>query len=179
MTVGPALADVYPDGSRPIVDADHPVGDAPPRHRTLGITTDLGVPDGAAVGLVVRPVFDWLRLGAAGTYNGMAPGVRVGATFDPIAFPIAPTFTVEGGHSWEGKLPISGAPTLSYTYANFHLGIEVGNRASFRFFLRGGASWLDGSTANFQSGGGSAGFANPSYHGWLAPTGKLGFAAYF
>ncbi len=153
-----------------------------PRHRTVGITTDLGVPDGAAVGLVVRPKFDWLRLGAAGTYNGMAPGARVGVTFDPIAFPIGPTFTVEGGHSWQGRLPIGDAPTMSYSYANFHLGLEVGNRATFRFFLRGGTSWIDGGTVSSQgstSGSNSAGLGSSSYRGWLAPSGKLGFAAYF
>ena len=109
----------------------------------------------------------------------MAPGVRVGVTVDPIAFPIAPTLTVEGGHAWEGWLVfVNDAPSVSYNYANLHLGIEMGNRATFRFFLRGGVSWLDGSTAHLDTGTSGA-IGNPSYRGWLAPTGKLGFSAYF
>jgi hypothetical protein len=172
---------VNADDSQPIVEPDSSVRDTP-RHRTVGITTDLGVPDGAAVGLVVRPKFDWLRLGAAGTYNGMAPGARLGVTFDPIAFAVGPTFTVEGGHSWQGRLPVGNAPTMSYSYANFHLGVELGNRATFRFFLRAGASWIDGGTASSQGGtsaSNSEGLGSSSYRGWLAPSGKLGFAAYF
>ncbi|MDP9036191.1 MAG: hypothetical protein M3O50_15430 [Myxococcota bacterium] len=143
---------------------------------------DLGVPDGAALGLVVRPHFEWLRLGAAVTHNGMAAGGRLGVTLDPISFPIAPTFTAEGGHYWEGRLPLVGnSPSIGYNYANLHLGMEVGNRATFRFFLRGGVSWVDVSTAHFQNvtGGARSGIGDPSYSGWLAPSGKLGFSVYF
>ena len=145
------------------------------------MSMDLGVPDGGALGLVVRPRFDWLRLGGAVTHNGMAPGARIGVTLDPVTFLMGPTFTVEGGHYWGGKLPaVSNSPSIAYNYANFHLGIEVGNRAAFRFFLRGGVSWLDVSTAQSQNAaGGASGIANPSYSGWLTPSGKLGFAAYF
>jgi hypothetical protein len=140
---------------------------------------DVGVPDGAALGLVVRPRFDWLRVSGAVTHNAMAPGMRAGVTLDPIAFPIGPTLTVEGGHYWGGKLPmVSDSPAVAYNYANFHFGLEVGSRAAFRFFLRGGVSWLDVSTAHSATGG-SSGIANPSYSGWLAPSGKLGFSAFF
>jgi hypothetical protein len=150
-------------------------------HRTFGMSMDVGVPDGAALGVVVRPRFDWLRLGASITHNGIAPGVRLGVTIDPIAFPIAPTLTIEGGHYWAGTLPMfQGSPSIGYDYANFHLGIEVGNRASFRFFLRGGASWVDMSGAQAQNTSvTSTGIGNPSYTGWLAPSAKLGFALYF
>jgi hypothetical protein len=166
-----------------VVQPDSTTRNTPPRHRTFGVTTDLGLPDGAAFGVVVRPKFDWLRLNVAGTYNLMAPGVRVGVTIDPIAFVIAPTLTVEGGHSWAGRLPIGDAPTVGYTYANFHLGIEAGNRARFRFFVRGGVSWIDATGAgNVQGGSGGTsgvGIINPSYAGWLAPTAKLGISTYF
>ncbi len=76
---------------------------------------------------------------------------------------------------------ISDAPSISYSYANFHLGLEVGKRATFRFFVRGGASWLEGGTASFQSANGGSGpiFGNPSFNGWLAPSGKVGFVGYF
>lgn len=178
LVAGGAAAETTAYRSNPVVvEADHSVDDKA-RHRTFGMTMDLGVPDGAALGLVVRPKFDWLRIGAAVTHNGMAPGARLGITFDPIVFPMVPTFTVEGGHYWEGTLPLlKNSTTIGYNYANFHLGLEVGSRATFRFFLRGGASWLDVSTAHFQ--GGSSAIGNPSYSGWLAPSGKLGFSAYF
>jgi hypothetical protein len=165
-----------------VVQPDSTTPTTPPRHRTFGITTDIGLPDGAAFGIVVRPKFDWLRLHAAATYNLMAPGVRAGVTFDPIAFVIAPTLTVEGGHSWAGRLPVGDAPTVGYTYANFHLGIEAGNRSRVRFFVRGGVSWIDATgSGNVPGGGGSSsvGIINPSYTGWLVPTAKLGVSTYF
>jgi hypothetical protein len=146
------------------------------------MSMDVGVPDGAALGLVVRPRYDWLRIGAAVTHNGMAPGARLGVTFDPIVFPMAPTFTVEGGHYWEGTLPmVKNSPAIGYNYANFHLGLEAGSRAAFRFFLRGGVSWVDVRTAHFQGAAGTSGsgIGDPSYSGWLAPSGKLGFSLCF
>ncbi|MGA7121545.1 MAG: hypothetical protein WBY94_15680 [Polyangiaceae bacterium] len=164
----------------PAPDTDRTPSGVAPGHRTFGMFMDLGVPDGVALGLVVRPAFDWLRIGGAVTHNGMAPGARFGVTLDPVAAPVGPTLTVEGGHYWGGKLPmISDSPSIAYNYANFHLGLEVGNRATFRFFLRGGVSWLDLSTAQSQGPSSGSGIANPSYSGWLAPSGKLGFAAYF
>jgi hypothetical protein len=171
-------------GVRTDSSADHVAPVEPPRHKTFGVDADVGVPDGAALGLVVRPKVEWLRLGAALTHNTLAPGVRLGATLDPINFPIAPTFTVEGGHYWEGNLPfVKDSPAVSYNYANFHLGLEIGSRASFRFFLRGGVSWLDVSTAHFQdstaSGSATSAIGDPTFHGWIAPSGKLGFSLYF
>jgi hypothetical protein len=114
----------------------------------------------------------------------MAPGARIGITFDPISFPVAPTLTVEGGHYWQGTLPIAtGAPPIGYDYANFHLGLEFGGRDSFRFFLRGGLSWVDVKTADFKNLAGTSdatvAIGNPSFSGWLAPSAKLGFAKYF
>jgi hypothetical protein len=165
-------------------DADHVPTPAAPAHRAFGLTMDVGVPDGAAVGVVVRPKFDWVRLGASATHNGIAPGVRLGVTIDPVDYPLAPTLTVEGGHYWEGKLPtLKDSPSIGYNYANFHVGLEVGSRASFRFFLRGGASWVDvtaaSQTQGSMTGGTVSGIGNPSYSGWLAPSGKLGFSAFF
>jgi len=175
-----ARADVRPAAPQVGADADRSSEGSSGR-RSWGMTMDLGVPDGAALGVVVRPRFDWLRVGAAVTHNGMAPGARIGVTIDPVSFPMAPTLTVECGHSFEGRLSIvGGAPTVSYNYANFHVGLEVGNRAAFRFFLRGGASFLDASAAHMQGAtGAGSGFGDPSYNGWLAPSGKLGFSAYF
>ncbi len=183
------------DAQTPAPNADQAPAPLTPRHRTFGVSMDVGVPDGAALGLVVRPRFDWLRIAGAVTHNGIAPGVRFGVTLDPIAFPVAPTLTIEGGHYWQGTLPmIQDAPAVGYNYANFHLGLEIGNRSTFRFFLRGGASYLDVNGSSFQSPTGmsgasssgttavatsGSGFGNPSFNGWLAPSGKLGFSLYF
>jgi hypothetical protein len=152
------------------------------RHHTFGMVMDVGVPDGAALGVSVRPFVEWLRVSAAGSYNGMAPGARVGMTLDPIAFPIAPTFTVEGGHYWSGPVPmVKDSVSVGYNYMNLHLGLEFGSQSSFRFFVRGGVSWLDISgTVNQQSNSsGSPSVSDPSFSGWVAPSGKLGFSTHF
>ncbi|HZU83616.1 MAG TPA: hypothetical protein VE987_11895 [Polyangiaceae bacterium] len=178
---GRAWGDIAVRPARADVDADRAAGPAGERHRAFGMSMDLGVPDGAALGLAVRPRFDWLRLGVAATHNGMAPGVRLGVTLDPIDFPLAPTFTVEGGHAWPGPVPfVKNAPTLGYDYANLHVGVEIGRRATFRFFLRGGVSWLDLTATHVQNApAGGSGIGDPSFSGWLAPSGKLGFSTYF
>jgi hypothetical protein len=180
LSAGSAVAAPPAAAMRSTIDADHVADALAPRHRTFGLSMDVGVPDGAALGLSVRPKVDWLRLGASFTYNGMGPGFRGSLTLDPIRYPIAPTFTVEGGHAFPGQVPgVSNSPALTYNYANLHLGLEVGNRETFRFFLRGGVSWLDLGTSNFQAMSGMSGLGDPSYKGWLAPSGKLGFATYF
>jgi hypothetical protein len=148
-----------------------------PRRHMFGMAMDVGVPDGAGLGLSVRPV-DWLRVGAAVTHNTMAPGARVGVTLDPLPTPIGITLTVEGGHYWSGTVPgIQGAPAVAYNYANFHAGLEFGNRSTSRFFLHAGASWIDGSASASQLAVSS--LSNLSYRGWMAPSAKLGFSLYF
>jgi len=166
---GPPGAD-----ARPVPSADRNA------HRTFGFSMDLGVPDGAALAFVVRPLVDWVRLSAAVTYNGAAPGARAGLTIDPVPFSFSPTLTAEAGHTWNGPIPGFQGSTIGYDYANFHFGIEVGRRETIRFFLRGGVSWLDFHTAGFQAGGGSASsLQNPGFAGWVAPSAKLGFAQFF
>jgi hypothetical protein len=151
-----------------------------PDHRTLGFGFDLGVPDGVALALEVHPGIDWVRLGAAVTYNGAAPGARIALTLDPVPWRIAPTLTAEGGRAWDGAVPgIQKGPTVGYEYANFHFGLEAGNRAAFRFYLRGGLSWIDAHSANLSVGSGAITAQNPSFTGWVAPTAKLGFAQFF
>ena len=180
LTVRSAEAAAPADASRPAVDVKSYPAHAEV-HRTLGFSMDFGVPDGAALGMVVRPAFNWLRLEAAATFNGAAPGARLGLTLDPVPWVLAPTLTAEGGHTWDGPVPgMQNSPSVGYDYANFHFGLEFGHRESLRFFLRGGASWVDVHTANFHEGAGSGVVAqNPSFIGWVAPTAKLGFAQFF
>jgi hypothetical protein len=151
-------------------------------HRTFGVSMDLGLPDGAALGVLVRPHFDWLRVGAAVTHNGIAPGARGEITIDPLKVAIAPTLTIDGGHYWQGSIPmVHDSHAVGYNYANFHFGLEAGNRDAFRFFVRAGASWVDVSAPQVAGTMATTGttLGNASYSGWLAPSAKLGFATYF
>jgi len=138
---------------------------------------DVGVPDGGAVGLSVRP-FEWLRVGAAATYNAIAPGGRIGVTLDPLPGPLGLTLTAEGGHCWSGSVPgVSSISAVTYSYANLHAGLEMGNRSSFRFFLHGGVSYVDAQLAPAARAGMKV--AEVSYAGFVAPTLKIGFAQHF
>jgi hypothetical protein len=161
--------------------ADAVTSPAPaPRNRFIGLSTDVGLPDGLALGVSVRP-WPWLRLGVSATYNALAPGLRAGFTVDPLPTVVAPTFTFEGGHAFGGRLPgVRTMPSVSYDYVNLHLGLEFGRRSSFRVFLRGGASWVAlGANGTENSGIASATLSNLSYHGWLVPSAKAGFSLYF
>ena len=149
----------------------------------VGGTVDVGVLDGAAVGVTVKPKLNWLRLDLAGTYNGIAPGVRAGATWDVFNFGITPSLTLEGGHTWEGKIPgVDKSPDIGLNYLNFHLGAEFGNRNRWRFFIHGGPSYVSVRTDNFQNTvtvGDGITINNPEFHAWILPTFKFGFALYF
>jgi hypothetical protein len=155
-----------------------------PRFRYVGAQVDVGVPDGAAIGVVVRPKLNWLRLNLSGTYNAMALGIRGGFTLDPIKFPVAPTFTLEGGHAFEGKVPGQDTiPAFSYDYLNLHGGLEFGGRDSFRFFIHAGPTFMSVHTSNFADSIGnvnrSISISDPTVSVRLIPTAKLGFAILF
>lgn len=176
----PSLAHAQADDQ---ASAYHPDASAHRRHRWLGVQLDVGVPDGAALGLVVRPRVEWLRLELAGTYNGLAPGMRLGATLDPVSFGIAPTLTAEAGFAMQGTVPDrSDLPSLGYDYLNLHLGVEFGKRDYWRFFVHAGPSFVHASTENFSSitsGAHDLQLGEPTADAWLLPTAKLGFALYF
>ncbi len=166
-----------------------PQAASPPakEHGWLGGQMDVGVPDGAAVGAMLRPGVPWAHLGLAYTY-GLASGVRAGATLDPVNFPIAPTLTVEAGHTFEGSihgqwLGLSSAARGSYTYANLHLGLEFGKRDRWRIYLRGGASMIaihtSGLNTSVGHGDQSVSASDPNVNATVLGTAKLGFAVYF
>jgi hypothetical protein len=149
------------------------------RFRFIGIGFDVGAPDGAALGVVGRiPNIHWLRLELAAT-RALAFGVRGSATLDPIKFPVGLTLTTDLGHSFDGKVPgVDKSPDISYTYFNLQPGLEFGNRDSFRFVLRAGLSYIGGTAANFQqlvNAGNGISVGDPSFHGWVAPSAKIGF----
>lgn len=149
-----------------------------------GLQMDLGVPDGLAAGITVKPFINFARFNLAGSYNGLAPGLRGGVTFDPIKLLIAPTLTFEYGKTWYGKPPvIEDVPKIGYEYVNTHLGLEIGNRDSFRIFLHAGPSWVWADTQGF------AAVVNPSDKSLqvgelsgiarINPCAKIGFVSFF
>jgi hypothetical protein len=149
----------------------------------FGVAVGLGVPDGATLGAVIHPLrVARFQLGMG--YNGLAPGVHASATLDPIDWVLGPSLTLEGGHYFSGTIPgVAKSPDISYNYVNAHLGLEVGKRNGFRFFLHGGISYLDLSVANVQKSLGTSDssvyLGNPSYTGMIAPTGKMGVSILF
>jgi hypothetical protein len=159
-----------------------------PRTRYVGAQLDIGLPDGGAVGLVVRPFVKWARATVSYTFNGFSSGVRGGVTFDPIKFPIAPTLTFEGGQAFEARidgslLGFENDAFVRYSYANAHLGLELGNRDTFRFFIRAGASTIHARVRNVApqvgEGGTTVTFGEPRLQADLLGTAKLGFAMLF
>lgn len=143
---------------------------------------DVGVPDGAALGPVVRPTH-WMRLGAAYTHNGFAGGLRGAITLDPINFPLAPTLTIEGGQTFDGAvrgqwLGIRDDVRLRYRYASAQLGIELGLRNSTRVFVRGGASLIELDIRDLHSSDSSSARGIDARVA-LVGSAKLGFATYW
>ena len=129
---------------------------APSSSRVLGFATDVGLPDGANLGLVLRPAA-WLRLhGAVGT-NSASLGFRGGATAIPHWFwHFGPSLTVEAGYCRIGEVNsvlrtffqvppwmTDYAQQAGYVYYNAHLGIEFG-RGNVTGFIHGGGSYVDG-----------------------------------
>lgn len=148
----------------------------------VGVSADVGVPDGLGVGFVLRPV-PWLRANYHFTHNSAAPGYRVGATLDPINFPVAPTLTAEYGASVPGQIVgLDKSPFVWYDYTNLHLGLEFGKRDYFRFYLRGGISFFDAKTKALSAVIDQKEvtlISDPSVRGLFFPTTKFGMVFFF
>lgn len=121
--------------------------------RSFGATVDAGLPDGAGVSLVYRPV-SRLRLQWGVTHNMISTGVRVGVSVAPFRSWFTPTLNLDAGRYKEGDAnPLlqmaSGDPTfhsdslerVGYDYANAHLGLEFGRKRA-TFYLHAGASYI-------------------------------------
>jgi hypothetical protein len=124
-----------------------------PGHRIFGVASDVGMPDGLNLGLVVAPV-DWLRLGASMGTNSASLDYRGGLSLIPMGW--GPSFSAEVGHcniadttstiryffsvpSWVQ----SYVQQLGYTYVNAHLGFYY-NLANFTLFIHAGYTYLVG-----------------------------------
>lgn len=151
------------------------------RHRWLGVQMDLGAPDGIAIGAVIRPYFNWIRLTVSATH-ALAAGYRGGITLDPMPYPVGLTATAEAGHTTDGEIPGgTGVPAFSYDYANLHMGFEIGIRNHWRVFLHGGGTWIKAKTRGITDTLASDGVTleEATVTAKMAPTGKLGFTVYF
>src|ERR1022692_25426 len=73
----------------------------------IGMGMDLGVPDGAGIGVAVQPFTHLFRLGVSFQDNYVSPGVRGSVVFDPIKFPVAPQLEVDAGWFSRQNLPFS------------------------------------------------------------------------
>jgi len=127
----------------------------PPAPHLLGVVADVGLPEGATIGLVVRPTF-WLRLHAVGGTNSASLGARGGVTAIPHWFwRIGPSITLEAGFCSVGDVNsvLRGffqvpawmkdyAQQAGYTYYNAHLGLEFGRR-NITGFIHFGGSYID------------------------------------
>ena len=121
---------------------------------------DLGVPEGAVVSFAYRP-HRMVRGNVGLGYNGVSPGVRIGATFLPLGW--GPSLNVAYGHYFEGdanKLAqsLGGNPDdetallsrVGYDYVNFRAGMEFGGERLI-FFSRVGVSYVRTTIHEFDS----------------------------
>jgi hypothetical protein len=114
----------------------------------IKIQSDIGVPDGAGIGLGIPFAASFLQLNGAITY-GVAPGFRGGLTLNPYPTSIVhPTLSTDLGYSFRGSLPFNQLPDFSYTYFNLQPGLEFG-LGKWRSFIRGGFSWVSLETYDF------------------------------
>lgn len=163
----PPLAETAPAPgvlTAPAVPYDATTGEAEGRAkaqpRKYGVMLDLGVPDGVVASFVYRPI-KMARVHGGLGYNGISPGVRLGAAFLPFGW--GPSLDLTYGHYFEGDANglvglIAGAnqeesallSSVGYDYVNLRAGMELGGDR-FTFFFRGGISWVHTTLHNIDS----------------------------
>lgn len=162
----------------------------------IGAGLDVGLPDGATVSVVYRPIRA-LRAHVGLSHNAISLGQRAGLTFSPFSWWATPTLSVEYGRFAEGNANpiarrVSGDSTfdsstldrVGYSYQNARLGLELG-RKWFTFYLHAGISHISGNVHNLSSamsgsdpGMTSVSFSkDPSVRVWSASA-NLGFVVY-
>jgi hypothetical protein len=134
--------------------AQGPAEAAPEPFPRLGFSAAAGIPDGAVLNAVYRPL-DFLRLSAGGSWNYFGFGLQGGAGVAPFHWPIDPTFNLEVGHYFDSDMTWvadqrAGVPTelrpllerVGYNYVNAQVGLEIGSSRRFVFFVRAGLSYF-------------------------------------
>src|SRR5208282_253043 len=91
----------------------------------LGGGMDVGVPSGAAVGIVMNPGLDWVRLQASVTYDYLSFGGRGSLQLDPLAvfpkLPIGLFADVQGGFQPMAAIPgHTDLPSVGLDYVNLY-----------------------------------------------------------
>jgi hypothetical protein len=155
----PAASRAAAAAATPTIAAARPATPRAP-HRTLGIGLDVGMPDGANLGLVLSPA-SWLRLGAAVGTNSASFGYRGGLALVPVGW--GPSLSLEAGHCnlaaptdlirYFFSVPTWVKPyvqKLGYTYFNAHLGFDL-VLGSTTLYLHGGYTYLMGTVRATQS----------------------------
>lgn len=128
----------------------------------IGAGVDLGLPDGATVSIVARPIRS-IRAHAGLSHNMISLGERVGLTWVPLSWWASPTLSVEYGHYADGNANplirmVSGDASFSsaildrvgYDYANAHAGLELGRRW-FTFYIHAGYSRITSTVHNLSA----------------------------
>jgi len=143
----PALAQSSPAGS--LTEAQSAPWYALSPGKKFGLGLDIGAPQGAGLTVLFRPWW-WLEFNAGLAYNVIGTGIRGGLTVSPVRFPVRPTLSFDLGHYFSGDLtkftstsdPYQQAllKDAAYDFWSAQLGLEVGSRNSFSFYLRGGVT---------------------------------------
>jgi hypothetical protein len=149
----PLLSSSSPNGED---DGASGEGHGSGKPRQFGAMFDLGVPDGTMLSFVFRPV-EIARFHAGAGYNGISPGLRIGAALLPLGS--GPSVSLDYGHYFEGDAnglvgDAAGDSALleqiGYDYVSLRAGMELGGDR-FTFFARGGISWMRMTIHQFES----------------------------
>ncbi len=140
----------------------------------IGVMTDVGVPDGATLSLVFRPVAP-VRVSVGASHNLVGPGVRAGITIAPIPAFVSPTLSLSAGHFAERDANpvarmVTGDPTYSspslerfgYDFADAHVGLSFGRRRA-SFYIDGGVTRIVGNVHDLAAPSGADAMASISY----------------
>jgi len=151
----------------------------------MGFGMDVGVPSGAALGLVVHPKVDWVSAQLSLTHNVLALGGRLSVKLDPFALkpdlPIGLFADFQGGLTGQGNIPsMNDYPSVGYSYLNLYGGLRLGKPNGFHWNFEAGPSYIYATTEGFQAFAdkkGSKGLAvsNPTVSAWVTPTFVTGF----
>ena len=162
--------------------------DDDPHKFRVGFGVDISVPAGAAVGVVIHPMIDWVSVETSLTYNALNFGGRASLKIDPLALlprlPIGVFADVQGGFAANGNVPFEhNLPSVGYDYVNLYGGLRFGRMNNFHWLVEVGPTYIFANTNNFQSAVGKVGngisFSDPKVSGWVAPTFLTGFEVVF
>jgi hypothetical protein len=158
---------------------------------------DAGVPDGAVISAVFRPVAP-IRFTLGGAYNVAGYGVRGGIGWTPVRWAISPTLSLEVGRHFASDLTwivdeSSGVPEevrplleeVGYSYASAQIGLEIGSARGVSLVVRAGLSYfwttVQGVARSVEAAGGTSAtveVADPVLRATL-PSVKVGLLYYF